>query len=224
MPMPDNLLNALREYAHLADFRASAASFMSLNRAAIDKMVEVVNQYRTFSIPAAGIAEFEVVANQKGAGMHIFTAARLIRDAARDIPDDTMRHQELSSFASMIGADSYDSENFSTFFASLPALDAKERRSRTVTFAPTLEAFSMVADLRMVMSENDQLTLVPVCFARLEFDELVAGQHSHFFQVTEKLLSSLEREVVRMRGLLAKAREHFPVDDGEGDDDGTRGA
>ena len=216
--MPNDLLNALGKYVHSQDFKAGAATFMSLHKEAVDKMVELVNQYRTFSIPVAGIDDFEVATNRKGEGMGVFAAAKLLRDAARDLPDE-LRGRELSAFASMIGADSYDPENFLTFFADLPAWDDKARRLNAVAFAPTLVEFSMAADLRMVTADNDQLALVPVCFARLEFDELVAGQHSHFFQVTEKLLSSLEREVVRMRSLLSAAREHFPVDASGNDDD-----
>ena len=215
--MPNDLLNTLGRHVLNDDFRASVATFMSLHKAAVDKMVELVNKYRTFSIPTAGIADFEGATNRKGEGMGVFAAAKILRDAVRELPDE-LHGPELSAFASMIGADSYDPESFLPFFADIPAWDAKARRLNTVTFGPTLVDFSMAADLRMVMSDNAQLALVPVCFARLEFDELVAGQHSHFFQITDNMLASLEREVTRMRGLLSEARERFPVDDSGTDD------
>ena len=223
MPKPSDLLNALGKYVLHDDFRANAAAFMSLHKAAVDKIVALVSQYRTFSIPTVGINDFEASARRKGEGPGIVAAAKVLRDAARTLPEAS-RDQELSAFASMIGVGSYDPASFLTFFADIPAWDAKARRLDTVTFAPTLVDFSMAADLRMVISDNDQVALVPVCFARLEFDELVAGQHSHFFQVTEKLLASLESEVKRMRGLLSEAREHFPVDDSGKDDDETSAA
>ena len=221
--MPNSLLNALGRHVVNDEFKVDAATFFSLHKAAVDKMVELVNKYRTFSIPAAGLADFEGATNRKGEGIGVFAAARVLRDAVRTLPE-ALRDQELSAFALMIGADSYDPASFSSCFADIPTLDAKERRSDTVLFAPNLVEFSMAADLRMMIADIGQFALVPVCFARLEFDEPVAGQRSHFFQVTEDLLATLESEVKRIRGLLSEARERFPVDDSGKDDDETSSA
>lgn len=206
--MPDDLRDALGGVVHNEDFRASAAAFMSLQKDAVDKLVEMVSSHPTLSIPASGLDDFESSARLMGRGKMIFSAAMLIRGAARSLPEH-LRTRELSAFASIIGADSYVPDNFLTFFSDLPGLDDAERMFKAVAFAPTLLSFSMTADLRVISADKDSLDIVPVCFARLEFDELIAGQKTHFFQVQEPSLELLKQEIERIQVLLSAARNQL---------------
>ena len=211
--MSDELLAALRPWVAEQDFRADAARFMSLSKDAVDMVVALITKHGTFSLPAGSIADFERASQLRGEGTGVLAAARLIRSAARRIPEDDARSQDLSDLAALVGADSYVSENFSAFFADLPELDMEDLRNTAIAIAPTLVGVTMTSDLRVVSDPpNTQCALVPVVFARLEFDEPVAGQRAHFVQMTEESLAELEREIDKMRELSQTIDSRFAAD------------
>ena len=217
--MSDELLAALRPWVGDQDFRADAAKFMSLSRQAVDTMVALITKHGTFSLPAGAIADFERTSQLWGEGSGVLAAAELIRPAARRIPEGDARNQGLSGLAAIVGANDYVTENFSGFFSDLPKLEMAELRSTAIAIAPTLVGVTMTSDLRVVSDPpNIQCALVPVVFARLAFDEPVAGQRAHFVQLTEESLAELEREIDKMKELRRTIDRRFASDIMRADD------
>jgi len=94
-------------------------------------------------------------------------------------------------------------EHFSQFFSALPNLEREDLRSAAIAVAPTLVNSRLYSDLRVVSHGSVvDWELVPVVFARLGFDENVAGQQALFIQLTEESLADLKREIERAEHVL----------------------
>ena len=206
--MSDELINALERWIDDPAFRADAAEFLSLSQDAVDKLLALIEKYVTFDVPASEIAEFESACESDGNGRGILAAAQLIRSSVLRIDQDE-RRENLIDFAALVGVESLVPEYFSAFFSSLPKLDNEELRTSAIAIAPTLADISLNSDLRVVPDPNVECKLVPVVFARLEFDEPVAGQRALFIQITEDSLEELEHEIKKTKELLQIVRSRL---------------
>jgi hypothetical protein len=206
--MSDELISALERWIDDPAFRADAAEFLSLSQDAVDKLVALIEKHVTFDVPASEIAEFESACGSDGNGRGILAAAQLIRSSVRRI-DQYERRENLIDFAALVGVEPFVPEHFSAFFSPLPELDNEELRTSAIAIAPTLADITLNSDLRVVSDPNVECRLVPVVFARLEFDEPVAGQRALFIQITEDSLAELEQEIKKTKELLQIVRSRF---------------
>ena len=102
----------------------------------------------------------------------------------------------MIDFASSVGVESFLPEDFSTFFSWLPGLDMEVLRDTAIRAAPTLVDVGLSCDLRVVSyPPNMAWGLVPVVFARLEFDEDLAGQQALWVQLTEESVAKTEARI-----------------------------
>lgn len=206
--MSDELISALGHLIDNPEFRADAAEFLSLSQDAVDKLLALIEKHVTFDVPASEIAEFESACESDGNGRGILAAAQLIRSSVLPIDQDE-RRENLIDFAALVEVESFVPEHFSAFFSSLPELDNEELRASAIAIAPTLADISLNSDLRVVSDPNMECKLVPVVFARLEFDEPVAGQQALFIQITEDSLEELEYEIKKTKELLQIVRSQL---------------
>ncbi|MXX93031.1 MAG: hypothetical protein F4Y63_06215 [Chloroflexi bacterium] len=209
--MSDELIGALGRWIDNPEFRADVVKFLSLSQDAVDKLVALIEKHATFDVPASEIAEFKNACGLDGNGRGILAAARLIRSSVRRIDQDE-RRESLINFAALVGVESFVPEYFSAFFSALPELDNEELRTSAIAIAPTLADISLNSDLRVVSDPKVECRLVPVVFARLEFDEPVAGQRALFIQITEDSLEELEQEIKKTKEILQIVRSRFGLD------------
>ena len=186
--MPDELIGELGPWIDNPEFRADAVRFFSLSQDAVDKLVALIESHATFNVPANEIAEFESAYGLEGNGRGILAAARWIRSSVRRIDREDERRKELIGFAALVGVESFVPDSFSGFFSSLPNLDNENLRNSTIAIAPNLVGANLHSDLRVVSDPNAECKLVPVVFARLEFDEPVAGQQALFGRFISRVL------------------------------------
>ena len=209
--MSDELISALGRWIDDPEFRADAVKFLSLSQDAVDKLVALVEKHVTFDVPASEIAEFESACGLDRNGRGILAVAQLIRSSVRRIDQDE-RRETLIDFAALMGVESFVPEHFSALFSSLPELDKEELRTNAITIAPNLVGANLYSDLRVVSDSDVEYMLVPVVFARLVFDEPIAGQRALFIQITEDSLAELEQEIKKTKEILQIVRSRFGSD------------
>ena len=119
----------------------------------------------------------------------------------------------MIDFARSVGVESFLPRDFSAFFSWLPGLDMEALRDTAIQAAPTLVRVGLSCDLRVVSDpRNMKWGLVPVVFARLEFDESVAGQQALWVQLTEESVEKMKRELERMQETLRVVRNRYEAD------------
>ena len=210
--MPDKLTDMLAAWAHNPDFRHDAAKFLSLSREAVDALVDLIEGHATFNVPASGVSEFETKFKIEGNGRRILAAAQLIRSVARR-HDQHELEAGMIDFANSVGVESFLPEDFSAFFSWLPGLDMEVLRDTAIRVAPTLVDVGLSCDLRVVSHPpNMAWGLVPVVFARLEFDEDVAGQQALWVQLTEESVGKLKHELEKAQETLGSVRKRYEAD------------
>ena len=211
--MPDELINELGRLIDNPEFRDDAVKFLSLSQEAVDKLVALIERHATFDVPTSEIAEFESAFGLDGKGRGILTAAGLIRSSVRRINQEEERRENLIDFAALVGVKPFVPEHISEFFSSLPELDNNDLMTDAIEIAPNLVGANLQSDLRVVLDSNNlEYRLVPVVFARLEFDEPVAGQQALFIQITEDSLAELEQEIQKTKGILQIVRSRLGSD------------
>ncbi len=214
--MADQLTDALTRFVDNPSFRRDAARFLSLPKTSVDELTDIVESHGTFDVPSSDVSIFEQVCNLKGQGRQVLEAARLIRSAVRRLDRTDERHRSLMEFAALMNVDPFDPADFSRFFSALPELEKGELKNAAIALAPTVVDTHLYSDLRVISHGSvEDCKLVPVVFARLQFDELVAGQHALFIQLTEESLADLKREIeqaeVTLRGIRDRLGEHVFV-------------
>ena len=210
--MPRTLIDELTAWADNPDFRSDAAEFLSLSREAVDALVGLIGEHASFNIPAGAVSEFETEYEIRGSGRGILAAAQLIRSVARRHDQDEL-DAGMIDFARSVGVESFLPQDFSVFFSWLPGLDMEALRDTAIQAAPTLVRVGLSCDLRVV-SDPPNMTwgLVPVVFARLEFDESVAGQQALWVQLTEESVGKLKRELEKVQETLRSVHDRYEAD------------
>ena len=210
--MSDRLIEALRPWVVESAFRADAANFLSLSQDAVDQLVTLMKKYATLDIPMSELTEFKSNYEIDGDIRGVIAAGRLIRKTVRRIQAEE-RDDCLNSFAERVGSRFFRPEYYAEFFSWLQELDIQDIRDSAIAVAPNLTDVVLTTDLRVVSDPPDvQCGLVPVIFARLEFDETIAGQQALFVQVTRDMVERLEHEVARTRELLKTVDVRFKAD------------
>ena len=207
------LIDELTAWADSPDFRNDAASFLSLPRDAVSALVGLIGEHATFNLPADAVSEFEKRYEMiEGSGRRILAAAQLIRSVAKRHDRDELE-AGMIDFAKSVGVKSFLPRDFSAFFSWLPELDMEALRDTAIQAAPTLVRVGLSCDLRVVSDPpNMKWGLVPVVFARLEFDESVAGQRALWVQLTEESVGKLKRELERTQETLRVVRDRYEAD------------
>ncbi len=208
--MPNHLTRALGTLVNHPAFRRDAATFLSLSRDSVDRLVSLVEKHATFDIPPDDMDEFEKACDLKGKGRQVLGVAHMIRSAVQDIEQLDIRAQDLSDFASLVKVESFTPEHFLRFFSPIPQFDPDDLRSTAIALAPTLVDTRLYCDLRVIYhAPGIDWGLVPVVVARLGFDEPVAGQQALFVQLTEESLAELKQQVERVEKTLQAIRDRL---------------
>ena len=216
--MADQLTEHLGHVLYNPSFRRDAASFLSLPKKSVDELADLVERHGRFDVPSGDVLRFEQVCDLEDQGRQVLAAAQLIRQAVRRIGPSDERRQSLTDFAALMKVDPFQPDVFSRFFSELPKLEREERRNAAVAVAPTVVESQLYCDLRVLSHESaEDSKLVPVVFARLRFDEPVAGHQALFIQLTEESLADLKREIEQVeasvRGIRDRLGDHVVVGD-----------
>ena len=207
--MPNQLVRALGSLVDQPTFRRDAAMFLSLSSTSVDRLVSLIEEHATFSVPTDDLREFEIACNLKGHGRQALAVARVIRSAVEGI-DDEVRDRDLTDFASQLEVESFAAERFSSLLSPLPRLEAQDVRSTAVALAPNIVNTQLYSDLRVIPdAPGIEWALVPVVVGRLEFDEEVFGQQALFIQLTEDSLAQLKQSVEQVEETLHAIRHRF---------------
>jgi hypothetical protein len=183
-----------------------------MSQDAVDQLVVLMKKYATLDVPMTELTEFKSTYEIDGDIRGIIAAGRLIRKAVRRIQADD-RNESLDRFAEGVGSRHFRREYFSEFFSWLHELDIEEIRASAIAVSPNLTDVVLSTDLRVVSDPPDvPCGLVPVIFARLEFDETIAGQQALFVQMTRDMIDRLEHEVARTREILKTVDARFDED------------
>ena len=208
--MPNQLTRALGAFVNYPAFRRDAATFLSLPRGAVDRLVSLVEKHASFDIPPHDLDEFEKACDLTGKGRQVLGVAHVIRSAVQDIERQETRDQDLIDFASLVKVEAFTPEHFSGFFSPLPQLEKEDVRSTAIALAPTIVDTRLYSDLRVIHQASGlDWALVPVVVARLGFDEPVAGQQALFVQLTEESLAELKQQVERVEKTLQAIRDRL---------------
>ncbi|MYH28127.1 MAG: hypothetical protein F4137_04555 [Acidobacteria bacterium] len=206
------MIDELTAWADDPDFRSDAVKFLSLSREAVDALVGLIGEHATFNIPAGVVSDFETKYELEGGGRRILAAARLIRSVAQRHDQDDLE-AGMIDFAKSVGVESFSLRDFSVFFSWLPGLDMEALRDAAIQAAPTLVRVGLSCDLRVVSDpRNMEWGLVPVVFARLQFDENVAGQQALWIQLTEESVEKLKCELEKTQETLRAVRDRYEAD------------
>lgn len=208
--MQNQLTRALGALVNHPPFRKDAATFLSLPRDSVDRIVSLVEKHASFDVPPDDLEEFERACSLEGKGRQVLGVAHMIRSAVQDIEQQETRDQDLIEFASLVDVESFIPESFLRFFSPLPKLEAEDLRSAAVAIAPTLVNTRLYSDLRVIhQTSGIDWALVPVVVARFQFDEPVAGQQALFVQLTEDSIADLKQQIEIVEKTLYAIRDRF---------------
>ena len=207
--MADQLTEHLGDVVYNPSFRRDAARFLSLPKESVDELADLVERHGRFDVPAGDVLRFEQVCDLEGQGRQVLAAAQLIRQAVRRIGPPDERRQSLADFAALMRVDPFQPDGFSRFFSALPKLEQEVRRNAAVAVAPTVVESQFYCDLRVIPHGSEDSKFVPVVFARLQFDEPVAGQQALFIQLTEDSLADLKREIDQAEASMREIRDRL---------------
>ena len=208
--MPNQLVRSLGPLVDQPAFRKDAAMFLSLPSTSVGRLLSLVEEHATFSVPPDDLHEFEIECNLTGQGRQALAVARVIRSAVEGIDENEVRSRDLVDLASQLEVKSFAVEGFLSLLSSLPRLDAQGARDTAIALAPTIVNTRFYSDLRVVAdAPGIEWALVPVVVGRLEFDEDVLGQQALFIQLTEDSLAELKQNVEQVEQTLRAVRDHF---------------
>ena len=208
--MPSQLIRALGSLIDQPAFRKDAERFLALPTSSVDRLVSLVEEHATFSVPRDDIREFEIACDLEGRGRQVLAVAHVIHSAIEGIDRREDRDRALTDFASEFELESFAVERFSSLLSPLPRLEAQDVRNTAISLAPTIVNTQLYSDLRVIGEvPGGDWALVPVVVARIEFDEAIAGQQALFVQLTEDSLTQLKQNLEQAETTLRDIRDRF---------------